>query len=139
MHNTRTPLRIALVRVSLGVALGYVLALHLPRALGLGAAWGAAGITLASGAAAAVEYFLLRGALTRRVGATRLDGGLLARLWTAAAAAAAAGWLARLALPPLHPIPAAVLVLGLFGAVYLAVGALLGVPHARRLLRRASP
>ena len=50
-----------------------------------------------------------------------------------------AGWLARLALPPLHPIPAAVLVLGLFGAVYLAVAALLGVPHARRLLRRASP
>ena len=139
MHDTRTPLRIALVRVSLGVALGYVLALHLPRALGLGAAWGAAGITLASGVAAAVEYFLLRGALARRVGATRLDGGLLARLWTAAAVAAAAGWLARLVLPPLHPIPAAVLVLGLFGAVYLAVAALLGVPHARRLLRRASP
>ena len=52
MHDTRTPLRIALVRVSLGMLLGYVLALHLPGALGLGGEWGAAGITLASGLAA---------------------------------------------------------------------------------------
>lgn len=137
MNDTRTPLRIALVRVSLGIALGYVLALHLPRALGLGAAWGAAGITLASALAAAVEYLLLRGALTGRIGATRLEGGLLARLWAAAVAAAAAGWLVRLALPALHPIVIAVFVLGAFGAVYLGAAALLGVPQARRILRRA--
>jgi hypothetical protein len=43
--------------------------------------------------------------------------------------------LLRVLLPPLHPIPAAVLVLGAFGAVYLGTGALLGLPQARRLLR----
>ena len=139
MHDTRTPLRIALVRVSLGIALGYLLALHLPTALGLGAGWGAAGITLASGLAAVVEYLLLRRALGRRIGPTRLDRGLVARLWLAALAAAAAGWALRSALPPLHPIPEAVLVLGAFGLAYFGAGAALGLPEARRLLRLARP
>jgi putative peptidoglycan lipid II flippase len=139
MHDTRTPLRIALARVALGIGLGYALALQLPSALGLDQAWGAAGITLASALAAVMEYFLLRRALAGRVGPTRLDRGLLARLWGAAALAAGAGWLVRLGLPPLNPIPAAVLILGVFGAVYLGAAALLGVPQARRLFRRAPP
>jgi len=109
LHDTRTPLRIALVRVSLGMLLGYVLALHLPSALGLGGEWGAAGITLASGLAAGVEYLLLRRALSRRIGATRLPAGLVGRLWAAAGLAGAAGWLLRVVLPPLHPIGVAAL------------------------------
>jgi putative peptidoglycan lipid II flippase len=136
LHDTRTPLRIALIRVSLGVALGYLLALHLPPALGLDPRWGAAGITLASGLAAAVEYGLLRRALNLRIGVTGLEWGILARLWVAALAGGGAGWLVRYALPPLHPIPVAALALGAFGAAYLGGAALLGVPQARRLLRR---
>jgi putative peptidoglycan lipid II flippase len=136
MHDTRTPLRIALVRVALGMALGYLLSLHLPTYLGLDAEWGAPGITLASGIAAAVEYVLLRRALGRRIGATGLAGGLTLRLWLAAALAAGAGWLIRAALPPLHPIPEAILVLGAFGSVYLGAAALAGVPEARRPLAR---
>jgi putative peptidoglycan lipid II flippase len=135
LHDTRTPLRIALIRVSLGVALGYGLALHLPPALELDARWGAAGITLASGLAAAIEYRLLRRALSARIGVTTLEWATLARLWASALTAAGCGWLVRYALPPLHPIPAAALVLGAFGAVYLAGAAMLGVPQARRLLR----
>jgi putative peptidoglycan lipid II flippase len=135
LHDTRTPLRIALVRVSLGIALGYGLALQLPGALGLDARWGAAGITLASGVAAAVEYRLLRRALGGRIGVARLDLRLLTRLWISAALGVAAGWSVRSMLPPLHPIPAAVLILGAFGVTYLGAAAVLGVPHARRLLR----
>lgn len=138
MHDTRTPLRIAVVRVSLGMVLGYVLALHLPGALGLGAEWGAAGITLASALAAATEYSLLRRALSRRIGTAHLPAGLVRRLWLAAALAAAAGWLVRGVLPPLHPIPAAAVVLAVFGLVYFGVGAAAGVPEARALLRRFS-
>jgi putative peptidoglycan lipid II flippase len=135
LHDTRTPLRIAIVRVSLGVALGYGLALHLPEALGLDAKWGAAGITLASGLAAGVEYLLLRRALGRRIGSIRSDWGLLGRLWLVATAGVVAAWLVRAALPPLHPISRAVLVLGVFGVTYLGGAALLRVPQARRLLR----
>ncbi len=135
LHDTRTPLRIAIVRVSIGIALGYGLALHLPEALGLDSRWGAAGITLASGLGAGVEYLLLRRALGRRIGSPRRDWGLLARLWSAATAGVAAGWLVGSALPPLHPIPAAVVVLGVFGVTYLGGAAVLGVPQARRVLR----
>ena len=135
LHDTRTPLRIAVIRVSLGIALGYGLALHLPGALGLDSQWGAAGITLASGLAAAVEYGLLRRALSGRIGITRLDRGFLTRLWTSAALAVATGWVVRSTLPMLHPIPAAVLILGVFGATYVGGAALLGVPQAKRLLR----
>ncbi|HEU4524463.1 MAG TPA: murein biosynthesis integral membrane protein MurJ [Gemmatimonadales bacterium] len=139
MHDTRTPLRIALVRVSLGMLLGYVLALHLPRALGLSVEWGAAGITLASGLAAGVEYALLRAAVARRIGATRMQRGLVSRLWLAAGLAGATGWMLRAILPPLHPITLAGLVLAAFALVYFGVGAATGVPEARALLRRVSP
>jgi putative peptidoglycan lipid II flippase len=135
LHDTRTPLRIALVRVSLGIVLGFVLALHLPRAFGVAPSWGAAGITLASALAAGVEYVLLRRALGKRIGETRLAWGVLGRIWAAAVLAVATALLARVLLPPLHPIPAAVLVLGAFGAMYLGGGAILGLPQARRLLR----
>jgi putative peptidoglycan lipid II flippase len=135
LHDTRTPLRIALIRVSLGVALGYGLALHAPPALGLDDRWGAAGITLASGLAAVVEYLLLRRALGARIGPARLEWGLVARLWTAALVGAGVAWLVGEALPTAHPVPTAVAVLGAFGAGYLGVAALLGVQHARRLLR----
>ncbi|HEU4955005.1 MAG TPA: murein biosynthesis integral membrane protein MurJ [Gemmatimonadales bacterium] len=138
MHDTRTPLRIALIRVSLGMLLGYVLALHLPGALGLGGEWGAAGITLASGLAAGVEYLLLRRALSRRIGATHLPPGLVSRLWAAAGLAGAVGWLLRVVLPPLHPIAMAALVLAAFGLVYFGVGLAAGVPEARAMLRRIS-
>jgi putative peptidoglycan lipid II flippase len=139
MHDTRTPLRVALVRVSLGVTLGYVLALHLPGGFGLDARWGAAGITLASGLAAGVEYALLRRALGKRIGATHLPGGHVARLWGAAGTATAAGWLLRAALPPIHPIAEAVLVLTAFGLMYFGVAAAAGVPEARALIRRVVP
>ena len=91
-----------------------------PRRSGIDSRWGAAGITLASGLAAGVEYLLLRRALGARIGPTRSDWGLLARLWAAATARRRGRLVGRLALPPLHPIPAAVLILGVFGATYLA-------------------
>jgi putative peptidoglycan lipid II flippase len=135
LHDTRTPLRIALVRVALGIALGYGFALHLPVALGVDSSWGAAGITLASALAAGVEYLLLRRALSGRIGPARLEWGVLGRIWAAAVLAVGAALVVRGLLPKLHPIPAAALVLGVFGSTYLGSGAFLGLPQARRFLR----
>src|SRR5262249_27884801 len=49
LHDTRTPLRFAIIRVSVAIAIGVLLALFVPRWLGIDPEWGVAGITVASG------------------------------------------------------------------------------------------
>ncbi|MFL5514600.1 MAG: murein biosynthesis integral membrane protein MurJ, partial [Gemmatimonadales bacterium] len=66
LHDTRTPLRFALLRVALTILLGYLFALPLPRALGIDPRWGAAGLTASAGIAGWIEFLLLRRTLNRR-------------------------------------------------------------------------
>jgi putative peptidoglycan lipid II flippase len=140
LHDTRTPLRFAVLRVALTIALGYLCALPLPRALGIDPRWGAAGLTASAGAAGWVEFVLLRRALNRRIGATGLPGAVAARLWASAAAGAAAAWAIRLLLPTgTHPLVDLAAVVGAFGVVYLVATAVLGVAESRRLLERVRP
>jgi putative peptidoglycan lipid II flippase len=141
LHDTRTPVRFALLRVALGTALGYLLAVRLPPLLGLGARPGAAGITLAASVAGTVEYLLLRRSLGRRIGRTGLPARYLAALWGSAAAAAALAWGVRIALgPSRHPLLAALLVLAPYGLAYFAATTALRLPEAEavtgRVLRR---
>jgi len=136
LHDTRTPLRFAVLRVVLTVGLGYLFALPLPRALGIEARWGAAGLTASAGIAGWIEFMLLRRALNRRLGPTGLPAPLTLRLWGAAAGAAGASWALRAALPGAHPLITAVVVLSLYGAVYFFLTDRLRVPEARALLRR---
>jgi putative peptidoglycan lipid II flippase len=133
LHDTRTPLRYALLRVATSSAAGYVLALPVPRALGLPPMWGAAGITFASGLAGCVEMALLRRGLARRVGPIGLPRALLARLWGAALVAAGVGTAVRIVLPAMHPVLAAAGILGPFGLVYLGLAAALGVAEIHAL------
>jgi putative peptidoglycan lipid II flippase len=74
LHDTRTPLRFAVLRVTLTIGLGYLCALPLPVALGIDPRWGAAGLTASAGMAGWVEFVLLRRALNRRIGPTGLSG-----------------------------------------------------------------
>jgi putative peptidoglycan lipid II flippase len=104
VQDTRTPLRFALIRVVLTLLMGYVFAMYLPGELGLSLRWGAAGITLASGVAAGIEFLLLRHGLTRLLGKTGVPGRFLAKLWVSALAAAAAAWAVRLAVEGQHPL-----------------------------------
>ena len=140
LHDTRTPLRFALLRVTLGLLLGYLLAVVVPPRLGLEPRWGAAGLTLASAMAGTLEYYLLKRTLHRRIGAGGLAPGYLATLWGAAGLGAGAAWLLRGGLAVQHPVIGAIFLLGTFSAVYLGATIAAGVPEARaaaaRLLRR---
>jgi len=145
LRDTRTPLRYATVRVLLTAALGVFSALWLPRLLHIDPHYGALGLTGSAGLAGWIEFALLRRGVGSRIGPCHLPKGLLPRLWASAIAAAAVGFAVKLALPSLHPIPRAVVVLGLFGATYLGLTLALGVAEAsqalsrvRRLLRRKS-
>lgn len=138
LHDTRTPLRFAAVRVTVGVALAAAMALYGPGVLGIAPRWGAAGITIASGIAAWLEMTLLRAALRARLGIDRTPRSVVLKLWLCAAFAAAAGWGARMLVGDAHPWVMAVAVLGTFGTVYLATTAATGVDEARAVLARVS-
>lgn len=130
LRDTRTPLRYAVVRVALTTVLGYVFAFPLPRALGIPSHWGAAGLTTSAGLAGWVEMLLLRHTLNGRIGRTGLPASYIAKLWTSAAVAAAVAWGVKLAIPALHPVVTALLVLTPYGAVFLASTLALRIPEA---------
>jgi putative peptidoglycan lipid II flippase len=136
LHDTRTPLRFAIVRVTLTTVLGYLFAIPLPPMLGLNPKWGVAGLTASAGVAGWIEFSLLRRTLNRRIGRTGLPATYVVKLWTAAAIGAGAGFALKLLLPHLHPIPLAVIVLGAYGVLYFAVAAAFGLPEAQTVLRR---
>lgn len=136
LHDTRTPLRFAIVRVILTSILGYLFAVPLPRALGLDGHWGGAGLTVSFGVAGWAEYMLLRHALGKRIGKTGLPASLSARLWASAIVAGGAAFGLKRLLSLSSSVITAILVLGAFGLVYLGVTLLLKVPEATVLLRR---
>ena len=157
LGDSRTPFRIAAVRVALGAGLGYLLAFPLRplivwllSALGLpipedvkrALALGAVGLTAGSGIAAWAEFLLLRAKLGARIGRVALPRSLAVRLWGAALLAGGVVLLLRPAIERpatggrLGLLVAAFLAAGAFGAVYLAATLLFGVPQWSGLLRR---
>jgi putative peptidoglycan lipid II flippase len=140
LRDTRTPLRFAIVRVVLTTVLGYFCAIPLPRILGVPQSWGAAGLTASAGLAGWVEMLLLRRTMNARIGTTGLTGGYVAKLWAAAIAGAAAAWAVKLSIPIMPPILAAMLIIGPYGLVFIAMTLALrvdgAIPMLKRVLRR---
>ena len=137
LHDTRTPLRYAVIRVALTTGLGYLCAIPLPHLIGIDAKWGAAGLTASAGVAGWVEFTLLRRSLNKRIGATGLDARYIVKLWAGASAGAALGWGIKFLLPHLHPIVVAGLVLIPFGISYFAVTAAFGIVESKATFDRA--
>lgn len=157
LRDTRTPLYFAALRVALGAGLAYLTAIQLPSLLGFNRELGGVGITFTSGVAAWIEFLLLRKQLRRRIGRTALPGKFVAALWGCATGAAAIGLAIKLGLvqlagasaptpgawegrflagPALPAVVTGAIVLGVYGALYFAFTALLGVPESVAVLRR---
>ncbi len=138
LHDTRTPLRYAIVRVALTTVLGYLCALPLPRLLGIDPKWGVAGLTASAGIAGWIEFALLRRSLNRRIGRTGLSASYVIKLWIAALLAADTGWAFKLLFGELHPIPLATVVLGGYGVAYFGVTYVLGMSEAKAVISRVT-
>ncbi len=140
LHDTRTPLRFAIVRVVLTTILGYLFAIPLPGLLGIDQHWGAAGLTASAGISGWVEFTLLRSRLNRRIGHTGLTAGYVVRLWSTAAVSAAAAFGLKVLIGPHNRYLVGVAVLGMFGVLYFGLTYALAIPESRmvigRLLRR---
>lgn len=134
LHDTRTPLRYATIRVVLTTLLGYLAALPLPHLLGIDPKWGVAGLTASAGVAGWIEFALLRRSLNARIGRTGLSASYVIKLWIAALLGADVGWTFKLLLGDMHPIPLAAVVLGGYGVVYFAVTFMLGLSESQAVI-----
>lgn len=135
LRDTRTPLRFAVVRVVLTVILGYLSAFPIPKLLHLDPRWGLAGLPASAGVAGWVEYLLLRGSLRKRAGAFSVPGMLLRRLWSAAALSAAIAYPLKPWLNG-HPLVAGIVILPLYGLLYLGATLLLRIQEANSIVAR---
>jgi putative peptidoglycan lipid II flippase len=143
LRDTRTPLRYALIRLSLTAGLGYIFALPLPRLLQLSQLWGAAGLTASAGIAGWFEMLLLRRTLNARIGHTGLPFNYVVKLWCSSAAGAVAGWATKLILPPMASlrhssdrILIGIVILGIYGIVFLGCTLLMRIPEASTAVSR---
>lgn len=132
--DPKTPLRFATIRVVLTAVLGVIAALWLPQWLGLSQKWGVAGLTASAGVAGWVEFMLLRHALAKRIGKTPLAPSFTLRLWSVAISAGAIAYFVKLGVGTEHPRLLACLALPIYGALYFAGTALLGVEESRKTI-----
>lgn len=133
--DPKTPLRFAIIRVTLTAVLGVIAALWLPQALGLGQKWGVAGLTASAGVAGWVEFMLLRHALAERIGKTPLAPTFTIRLWSVAISAGAIAYFVKLGVGIAHPRVLACLALPAYGVLYFAGTALLGVTESQTTIK----
>jgi putative peptidoglycan lipid II flippase len=122
LKDTRTPLRFAMIRVTLTTVLGYLSAIPLPHWIGIDPKWGVAGLTASAGLSGWIEFLLLRRALAGRIGRDSTGAIYLMRLWGVAIVGAAIAWGIKLEFGGgLHPVVVAVITLIPFGVIYLGL------------------
>jgi putative peptidoglycan lipid II flippase len=136
LSDTKTPLRFALVRVSVGAALGWLFAQPLRVHFGWPTSVAAAGLTASAGSVAWLEYLLLSRALSARIGPIRRSWAYEAQLWAAALPAGAAAFAVHRALPVQHPMLDGAVSVCVFSLVYFAFTLASGLAPARAIWRR---
>ena len=149
LHDTKTPARVAGMRVVAAAIAGTLLMLQFEAVtIGsltiragvfgsvniVGIPLGPVGLALGAAVGAWLEWGLLRRGLRKRIGAVGAGFGNLARMLGAALAAAAAGHGVRLALGDMHSLPAALFVATAYGVVYFGVARALGLTEASAIL-----
>ncbi|HSL69984.1 MAG TPA: murein biosynthesis integral membrane protein MurJ [Longimicrobiales bacterium] len=139
LQDTRTPARIAFIRVAIAAVIGGAITLYV-RAVPEYMPYGPAGLAAAAGIAAWVEWALLRSRLHLRLPGVGIGRVLAAKLLGIALGAALIARGIEFLLPDLHPILVGTLVLVPYAAIYLTAVHLLGIeariPLIGRFLRR---
>ena len=140
LHDTRTPLRFAVLRVALTIGLGYLFALPLPRAARAGPALGRGGthrvgrhggvgrVRAAPARAQRADRRDRAAGRARRAALGRRRRRQPARPGRSGSRSASA-----------HPMLAALVLLSVYGAVYFFITDRLGIPEARAVMRRLRP
>ncbi|MBW3671001.1 MAG: murein biosynthesis integral membrane protein MurJ [Acidobacteria bacterium] len=166
IRDTRTPLKIAAVRVVVAAGLAYLLAIvfrpyfvaflnqallvpliQIHEEVPATVSMGVLGVALGTVIGGWLEVFLLRRALAKRIGTLSLARRHELRLLAAALLSAAGAWFAGRPLMPfvveqitsrfgINQIGAAVGVASIFGILYLVLTLMMGIPEAKKMVRR---
>jgi putative peptidoglycan lipid II flippase len=151
LRDTATPARVALVRVLVALVTGAALMVQfepitvrgitIPAGAlasfdAFGLPLGPLGLAVGASLGAWVEWALLKRALAARLGGVGAGAAALVRMFAAAGAAAALAYAAGRWLTNLHAVLEAVVVAAVFGTIYIALTAALGLEQARALLNR---
>jgi putative peptidoglycan lipid II flippase len=137
LHDTKTPARIAVLRVLVAGAIGgaATVLIHWQRPDLI--RYGAIALAAATGVAAWLEWVLLRRRLARRLGHVPAGRQQVIRMIVAASVAAVIGRVIYVMLPAWPAVIQAAIVLAPFGLGYFALAHALGVevPALTRMLR----
>lgn len=135
LQDTRTPAKVAALRVAISAAGGLGLMLVFRQIEVAGRSLGPVGLALAAGVGAWIEWGVLRRSLGSRLGEIGAGADVVGRMLAAAALAAVVGRAVDWLLPPVPPLVAAVLVLGPYALTYFAFAHIFGLAEAAAYLR----
>lgn len=136
LQDTKTPAKYAAARVAVAAALGAGLMLVFRNFEVAGHPLSPAGLTLGSGLAAWLEWYLLRRELGSRIGEVLPPMSALMKMVAAAVVASAVALPIGLFLPDISTIIGGGIVLVAFVLVYFGVAAALRVPEVHGIMRR---
>lgn len=156
LGDTKTPMRLAFLRLAVSVALGWALAFplrpywiealtqvpgfRLPGIPGIDLGIGAMALTFSSGFAGWVEYFLLNRLLRKRIGEVAAPREFTGKVWTSAALATAIAFGISFQVPQSLRLAgynfSPLLVLSVFGITYLVLTRAMKVEESSKVLRR---
>ncbi len=130
LKDTKTPARFAFLRVLLTAVLGYAAVFPLREHFGWAPAFSVAGLTASAGISGWIEYLLIRKSLRNRLGYFAVSYRSTLRCWGAALVAGGIAYAIDYFLPPVHHFILGIVVLGIYGTLYLGLALLMGDPHA---------
>lgn len=139
LQDTRTPARVAYIRVAISAAIGALVTLYVVLIDRDSLEYGPVGLAAAAGISAWVEWGLLRRRLHVRVPGVGIGRRLVLQLLAVALGAAAVARGIDFLLPDWRPILIGLAVLGPYALIYLATVHILGIEARIPLLGRLLP
>ena len=139
LKDTKTTLYFAIVRIFFTTILGYLFAFKFAPMISSDPVYATAGLTASAGISGWIEFVLLQKKLNKIIGKTGVEYRYQSKLWGSALIASAIGlsikFFIHLGLLE-HPIPRAVIILGVYGVLYFGITYMIGIEESRAIINK---